>query len=255
MRRLAAAVLSLLRLAGSAETSFAQPAADDTFISAIKLMRPPQPPQPQSGARSSPSAAGAPIVDRTGFFISSRGDFLTAAHVLQAFGPGGQLANCPLTVLYEGAVDVPGVFGGVAFVVSLSDCVTDIELDIARCHTIDAVSKLAGGGYAPRPVTFDASQRDDGTAIAITGFPLLNIRPVSSRGYIGAYTLDPRGPVQMVLDRASWPGGSGSPVYDSKGKVLGMVLQTGEGLAVGISNARSSFAIAKFLAAHPIKDR
>jgi hypothetical protein len=77
-------------------------------------------------------------------------------------------------------------------------------------------------------VEFDASQRNDGTAIAITGFLLLNIRPVSSRGYIGAYTLDPRSPVQMVLDRASWPGGSGSPVYDAKGNVLRMVLQTGE---------------------------
>jgi hypothetical protein len=257
MKKLAAALLSLCCLAGSVRTSSAQSAQDDAFLSAIKLIKRSVTPivctHPPDAAHASGKAPAQSIIDGTGFFITSRGDFLTAAHVLKAFGPGGSLANCPLTVWHEGVVDASGRFGGVAFDAALSDCVKDEELDIARCRTIDDMTKVSGGAYAPRPVEFDAARRDDGTAIGITGFPLSNIMPVSSRGYIGAYVLDPRGPIQMVLDRASWPGGSGSPVYDSYGKVVGMALQTGEGLAAGISNARSSFAITKFLAAHPIK--
>jgi hypothetical protein len=264
MRNVAVAVLSLLCITAGAGTLFAQSGQDDAFIAAIRAMkrsvtpvvcvRAQQSPQTQSG--SPPSSPRAPayqsVIDGTAFFISRRGDFITAGHVLDDFGPGRPLANCPLTVWYEGAI-VPGGFGGVAFVAALSDCIRDFDLDIAHCHTINDMTKMGSGRYAPRPVEFDTRQRDDGTAVAITGFPLFNTRPVSSRGYIGSYPLDARGPVQMVIDRAAWPGGSGSPVYDSHGKVLGMLEQTGEGVASGISGARTSFAITKFLAARPIK--
>ena len=80
----------------------------------------------------------------------------------------------------------------------------------------------------PVPVQVDAIEKPDGYAVAGTGYPLMNLLPITARGYIGGYTRDMRGISQMVLDRAAWPGGSGSPVYDARGKVLGIVLATGE---------------------------
>src|SRR5204863_498258 len=60
---------------------------------------------------------------------------------------------------------------------------------------------------------------------------------------------------RMAIDRAAWPGGSRSPVYDSRGRVLGVLLEAGEGTASGISVAGTSYAISQFLAAHPVDAR
>jgi hypothetical protein len=138
-------VLAALWIAGYGQTAFAQPAQEDAFIAAIKAMKRSVSPvvcvraplqQPQFGSQRPPRAPQyQSVIDGTAFFISRRGDFITASHVLDDFAPGKPLANCPPTVWYEGAV-VPGGFGGVAFVAALSDCIRDAALDIARCHTI-----------------------------------------------------------------------------------------------------------------------
>jgi hypothetical protein len=267
MRGFTAVALAALHIFGAGQAAWAQSHEQDAFILAIKAMKRSVTPvvcmravqAQQPAPRSQPSPARVPqyqtIIDGTAFFLTRQGDFITAVHVLDDFTTGHPLGNCPLTVWYEGASDSSGGLGGVAFVAALSDCIEDAVLDIARCHTINDMTKIYGGRFEPKPVQFDSRQRDDGTAIAITGFPLFNTTPVSSRGYIGGYPLDARGPIQMTVDRAAWPGGSGSPVYDSRGRVLGMLEQTGEGVASGISGARSSFAISKFLAAHPITNK
>jgi V8-like Glu-specific endopeptidase len=114
------------------------------------------------------------------------------------------------------------------------------------------LSTLGDERLRPVPVEIDGAARPDGSAIAVTGYPLSSLLPITSRGFIGGYATDALGTSQMVLDRAAWPGGSGSPVYDSQGKVLGLVSQAGEGLASGISFARASSTIVRFLATHPL---
>lgn len=216
----------------------------------------PSPQQPQPNAqRLQTGPQFQPLIDGTAFFITGRGDFITAAHVANDFAPGRPLAGCQMMIWFASAAGIPGSFNAEAFAVEASNCVNDENLDLARCRTIDDLTKVYDGHFEPEPVEFESNQRDDGTAIAVTGFPLFSLTPITSRGYIGGYPLDSRGPVQMVIDRAAWPGGSGSPVYDSRGKVLGLLDQAGEGAASGISVARTSFAISTFLAAHPISDK
>ncbi len=128
----------------------------------------------------------------------------------------------------------------------------DMTLDIARCHTIDNLTEVKDGKFEPVPVDIDADKRDDGTAVAIMGFPLFNFAPISSRGYIGGYEDTPQGSTQMVIDRAAWPGGSGSPVYDYRGRVVGMLVQAGQGEASGLSIALSGYALSLFMTAHPL---
>jgi hypothetical protein len=148
--------------------------------------------------------------------------------------------------------DATGHFLASFLAVLPADCVMDMTLDIARCHTREDLKAEQNGKMAPVPVIIDPARRDDGTAIAIMGYPLFNTAPISSRGYIGGYQETRGGPIQMVIDRAAWPGNSGGPVFDAKGAVVGMVLQAGEGTASGISIARSGYALSAFLGAHPI---
>jgi len=203
-----------------------------------------------------PTEGFSPLFVGTGFFISARGDFITAAHVVNAFASGqAGVGGCPMFLWFAslnknfvGKLDVH------FFAVAPSDCVIDPIMDIARCRTIDDLTSVKGVA-SPPPVQFDFAQQPDGTAVAITGFPLLNSLPVTSRGYIAAYQVGISGAAVIVLDRAAWPGGSGSPVYDSHGRVLGMLVQAGEGTASGISYARSSRTMEQFLAAHPVSAR
>ena len=211
---------------------------------------PPVPPQPDAAPQ--PPREFQPIVDATGFFISARGDFVTAAHAIADFQPGRPLAGCSMAVWFESPVDKAGNYSAQAFFVSVADCVTDRGLDVARCRTIDDLRQTGDGRFAPEPVEIAGGQREDGSAVAITGFPLYNTTPITSRGYIGAYVPPAPEAPRMALDRAAWPGGSGSPVYDSRGRVIGMLLVAGEGVASGISYACTGDAILAFLTAHPV---
>ena len=191
----------------------------------------------------------APIVDGTAFFTTRSGEFLTAAHVVRDFSAGGQLQDCPMAVWFSRGSSGPGHVGFEMFPVRR--CVSDNDTDIARCAT-DDLSAVTDDKLRPVPVEFDGAERPDGSAIAVTGYPLSSLLPITSRGFIGAYATDALGNSEIALDRAAWPGGSGSPVYDSQGKVLGLVSQAGEGLASGISFARASSTIVRFLATHPL---
>lgn len=271
----AAALVALLFLAG---TDVAAAQGQDAFLPAIKAMKrsvvpvmcfralppqakpvpqtsqpaatPPTPPQPNAAPQ--PPRQYEPIMDATGFFISSRGDFVTAAHAVADFQAGRRLADCTMAVWFESPIDVAGNYSAQAFFVSVADCVVDTALDVARCRTVDDLNKFADGRFAPEPVEIAGGQRDDGSAVAITGFPLFNTTPITSRGYIASYVPPASDAPRMVLDRAAWPGGSGSPVYDSRGRVLGMLLIAGEGTASGISYACTGDAILGFLRAHPV---
>lgn len=196
-----------------------------------------------------PTERFSPFIDGTAFFTSASGEFLTAAHVARDFSAGGSLQNCPMGVWFA-----EGINGGhINFqMFPVSRCVADNDVDLARCVTSTDLTTLRDVKLKPQPVTIDGTQQSDGTAIAVTGYPLSSLLPISSRGYIGAYATNPLGNTEIALDRAAWPGGSGSPVYDSQGKVVGLVSQAGEGAASGISFARASSTIVRFLATHPL---
>src|SRR5947209_12040577 len=83
---------------------------------------PPVPPQPDAAPQ--PPREFQPIVDATGFFISARGDFVTAAHAIADFQPGRPLAGCSMAVWFESPVDKAGNYSAQAFFVSVADCVT-----------------------------------------------------------------------------------------------------------------------------------
>lgn len=250
-RLVVAAAAAVLCLCGLTASALGQSILSDPFVSAIRSMK--RSVTPVICVRPAGAGQFQPIIDGSGFFISRKGDFLTAAHVVDDFHGGRQLANCPMAIWFRTVDSASGNFQADAFFISLADCIEDESLDIARCHTIDDLSTVKGGRYEPEAVAIDAEKRDDGTAIAITGFPLFNPNPVSSRGYIGAYQdTGPRGIVGMVIDRSAWPGGSGSPVYDSRGRVIGMLVQAGEGTASGISIARTGNALNLFMTAHPL---
>ncbi|HSC19457.1 MAG TPA: serine protease [Rhizomicrobium sp.] len=226
----------------------ASAAAPDPFLAAIAGMK-------KSIAAvvcvrpHAPTERFAPLIDGTAFFTTASGEFLTAAHVARDFSTGGSLQNCPMGVWFSEGINA----GHIDFqMFPVSRCVADNDVDLARCVTTTDLTTLKDVKLKPQPVAIDGSQRSDGTAIAVTGYPLSSLLPISSRGYIGAYATNPLGNTEIALDRAAWPGGSGSPVYDAQGKVVGLVSQAGEGAASGISFARASSSIVRFLATHPL---
>lgn len=276
MYRAAATALLFSLFAGTHAVAQAQ----DPFLAAIRVMkrsvapvmcfrallpqatRAPQPsvaanvPAPaQPNAVPLPPPQFEPIVDATAFFLSSRGDFITAGHAVADFRPGRPFAGCSMAIWFESPIDQAGNYSAQAFFVSADDCVVDTSLDIARCRTKDDLRIMGGGRFAPDPVEIAAGQRDDGSAVAITGFPLNNTTPITSRGYVGAYVPPAPQSPRMAIDRAAWPGGSGSPVYDSRARVVGILLVAGEGAASGISYACTADAILGFLKAHPVESR
>jgi hypothetical protein len=253
VRRIPFAIAVIIPAICAAQAAVAQ--VEDPFIAAIRSMKhsvtavmcqKPDPDHPDQSRR---------IIVGTIFFVSVRGDFITADHTLQDTEPGHRLAGCEPNIWFSRPSKTPGMFTATTFPFLVKDCIRDSGGDMARCHTVADLSTAADGQFAPQPVVIDPRQRDDGTAIAITGYPLGIPVPLSSRGYIGAYQLDARGPVDIAIDHTAWPGISGSPVYDSSGKVVGMLVQAGTEAASGISIARSGFALSQFMAAHPLNGK
>ena len=274
MKRVTAAILAGLQIAGLANTARAQSDNDRDFISAIKSiprsvapvmcvravqpqlqpMSPqPSPPSPQSGSPPQPvSPQLQPAVAGTAFFLTRRGDFVTAASVLANFMLPGAFAGCTMMIWFASPADAAGNFSSQGFIVAPSECVVDPDIDVARCRTIGDLAKAWGGRFAPDPVAFDDGQPDVGTQVGTTGFILFDNAPISSRGHIGGYQPGAPAAAQMVLD---WPAGAGSPVYDSRGTVLGMVAQVRNLMLTNMSVASTSLVISRFLAAHPAESK
>ena len=198
-------------------------------------------------------------VDGTAFFLSTDGLFLTPAHVIRDFLPGGGLASCSFAAV---AFEPNKWSGGTTLTLKFSkfaaaDCVLDETLDLAACQTKDDLTKGEWKFVTPRAVQIDPVIQDDGTPIAFTGFPLFShALPLSSVGSVAAYAASLNGEVGppfgiIVIDKTSWPGSSGSPIYLMNGHVVGMMAAMGSNAAEGTGYGRSSTAISAFLKAHP----
>jgi hypothetical protein len=278
MKRVIAALVAGLLVTGVPDVAFSQSDRESDFLSAIRsmqrsvapvmCMRPVQPqlqPMPQQQIPSPPQSSDQPsgpqstqlqpVLLGTAFFLTRRGDFVTAASVLGNFLQPGPVAGCTMMIWFSGPVDPTGNFSSQGFFVALNDCVIDMGIDVARCRTIDDLTRTFGGRFTPDPVAFDDRQPDAGSSVGTSGFILYDTAPIASRAYIGGYQPAAPAATQMVIDRPAGPGASGSPVYDSRGKVLGMIVQVSNMVLTNISVASTSLAISKFLAAHPVGNR
>jgi S1-C subfamily serine protease len=186
------------------------------------------------------------LIDGTGFFIDSDGHFLTASHVINDLKGVSSVRPIPcIPAIYvpdNGWQRDAPFLQAHWFTFPVDGCKIDTALDLAVCKTIQAP-----GGI--RPIAIYEYRPPDGYPVAFTGFPLGSIEPLSSRCEIATYrnSIDQEGSRELVLDKGTWPGASGSPIYDERGVVLGIVLQRGINDGVGIAVGRPSHFILMFL--------
>ena len=231
-----ATTLSLCMAPGGQDTPANQ--AIDPFIGAVETMKHSVAPLVCIAV----NGAESKILDRrsTAFFLSTSGEFMTAVHVLLDMQNNNP--PCPVTALIlphnkkwdPSALNEPSEW----FAFTIRNCVMDRDPDVAKCPlSADPFNQRVVRGFGIVPVKFDWSIPPDATQVAFTGFPM-NVRdPMTFRANVAAYR-----PVwrrekvipELVLDRSAWPGSSGSPVFLSDGKVIGIVIasRTEEGTAM-----------------------
>jgi len=192
------------------------------------------------------------LIDGTGFFVDEQ-HFLTAAHVINDLKTVNPKRSVPCVM----AIYVPlngwerEAINFDAQWFKFTDCAIDDALDVAVCNP---VIKITAKVY---PLAFRDFRPPDGSPVAFTGFPLGSIEPLSSRCNISTYrnVIDTEGSRQVMLDKGTWPGASGSPIYDSTGRVLGIMLARGIDDSTGTAFGLPSHFIIMFLRSHGIGGR
>jgi V8-like Glu-specific endopeptidase len=226
-------------------------AAADPFIETIANMKRSVSPLVCLAGKGSEAS----ILDRLGsaFFITEAGDFLTAAHVVLEMQKTER--PCPVSAILvprETWRNDTRAETATWFAFTIPDCVIDEELDVAKCRLIDDHSVLKRTlGFKITPVQLDAGIPPDGTQVAFTGFPLGVRDPMTSRAGVATFRnvwQDEKPLGELVLDRTAWPGSSGSPVYLSDGRVIGVLIRGGTGQGTGWTALRPVQLIRKILA-------
>jgi len=194
---------------------------------------------------------GLGSIEGTGFFVSNDGTFITAGHVGHALylSPPARPTTCEVPAIY---VPNAGWRAGTQIALNyfkIDTCKFDDGLDLARCKLAENPFTSEIIKLKPSILTFDTSMQKEGIAVAFTGFPLSTMQPITARGTIGTYWALPNEtiPRDIVIDHNNWPGASGSPVYLSNGKVIGLLLRRGINEATGFAYARTSKYIEDFL--------
>lgn len=180
------------------------------------------------------------------FFVSDSGSFLTARHVIQNILEKAETCQIPAIYLpvdqWHQGTSTPVRW----FRFHPQACsVSNQSMDLAVCS--------APGGLPKNrilPLRINGTLQPDGSEIAFTGFPLNIPIPMSARGAITGYRSNDGVHVfNLLFDRSSWPGASGSPIFRDDGQVIGIVIGTGFGGADGLSFGKSGVAIQAFLSA------
>src|SRR5262249_52922919 len=112
------------------------------------------------------------------------------------------------------------------FPFKIGDCAIDKVLDAAVCRSTADLSRLKPEARI-LPVQFEWNIPRDGTPIAFTGFPFGVRDPMTFRAGVAAYRpvwRNGKAVDEVVLDRSAWPGFSGSPVFLSNGRVIGILI-------------------------------
>jgi S1-C subfamily serine protease len=193
-------------------------------------------------------------VEGSGFFVSGDPRVLTAAHVGRAIEEKQRIPSCAFPGIYVPTKGWSNTNLDVKIkYVPISQCLVGQNLDIAACNLLEDLTKDKEIEVQPTSAVLDSTIYPDGTPVAFTGFPLSFVQPITSQGIIGTYR-GPNallGPLEMVIDKNAWPGASGSPVYESSGKVVGIIVQRGFNDSSGLAFAIPGHAISKFLADNP----
>ncbi len=186
------------------------------------------------------------------FFISSSGTFLTAAHVLSEIK--AQPDSCRFV-----AVGVPTdawnpklhEASHAWFEFRPSDCKIDNDLDVAKCRTlVDLSIPRDEMTYTVRPAPIEWNSPPDGTQVGIIGFPLGARDPMTTRAVVSTSRIvwiEGKGSPELLLDRPSLHGSSGSPVFLADGRVVGIVVGNGSGGTTGLTLARPCPSFRKLL--------
>jgi S1-C subfamily serine protease len=193
------------------------------------------------------------FIEGSAFFISKQGAFVTARHVITELEPSPVRRPCNTAALYvptTGKWSDDGRFVNIKwFAFHLSDCtLSNPAVDLARCKTQDDISQDKDTSVPPTPVIVDSALPPEGSEIAFAGFPLQILLPRIARASIAGYgSRDNVATTDMVIDRNTWPGASGSPVFTANGHVIGVLLARGTNDAAGLAFARTGNEVAAFL--------
>ena len=183
-------------------------------------------------------------VHGTAFFIDPHGAFVTATHVIKSIAETKDKSCETPAVLVRtdrSAFTSLNLYG-LKFIAS--DCRIDESADIAQCKTVVDPTEDKKIVAKPAALTIASDLLPDGTPVAFTGFPVNGLVPYTARAIIAGYQFIDGSPKQglqaqmVVLDKQAWPGSSGGPVYRVDGRVVGMLLQAGNGLAFARPGAR-----------------
>lgn len=191
----------------------------------------------------------------SGFLVDAFGRFVTAAHVLDGLMSIAQTRHKCFPVFYipdEKWTKFRKNFGVQYF--SFTGCLRDDSLDLAVCQPRE--NPFTSGRVHKEniaPIAFDSTEWPDGTPVAFTGFPLEYAFPVTSKGVVAGKRAVPTSETyfDVIIDKSAWPGASGSLVYISSGRAVGLVLAAGVNSGSGLAYARSAAAIVDFLARNP----
>lgn len=126
----------------------------------------------------------------------------------------------------------------------LATCHEDPAHDVAACGLVASPFYDEEVKAHVRAVDWEQIAQQGGTPVACTGFPQGSTIPVTSRGVVAANKLGQGWPEQLVIHLDVWHGSSGSPVYLSSGKLIGMIIRKRDG---GISYAVPTAVIRKDL--------
>lgn len=209
----------------------------DEFISTIEKIKTGI--APVSCAHASAPSKFDVRVHGTAFFIDTHGAFLTAGHVIKSIVETKDGCETPtVLVRVHGTASESLDLYGLKFVAS--ECRVDQTIDVARCKTLADPNIDEKIVTKPTALTIATDVQPDGRSVAFTGFPINDTARANIAGYqlIGGTPKQPLQAQMLVLDKSAWPGSSGGPLYGSDGRVMGMLLQTANGLAFATPGAR-----------------
>ncbi|HEX4192565.1 MAG TPA: tetratricopeptide repeat-containing serine protease family protein [Stellaceae bacterium] len=193
--------------------------------------------QPKRRSASSRSRGGPKLfATGTGFYVARGGALITNNHVV---------ADCDAVRISDGHDGIP-----------VKVIAVDPQRDLALLQ-------------APQPVDAAAVFRADkdrlGENIVVVGFPLsglLSSQPIVTSGIISALAGMRDNQHEMQISAPIQPGNSGGPLFDSSGRITGVVVATLDTVrlarAIGVVPENVNFAIKgdeaqQFLGAHGVK--
>ena len=196
----------------------------------------------------------------SGFLIDTSGHILTNHHVLEPWWHNAQAIPAPNDSFEPAVLSLWAYFPGseTPLPMRVQGLSEDVDLGLA---TVDLPASH------PRPVTIDQQAAISGSAVVLIGYPTAIegilarideptlkriaqaagnntqdlveelarrklIRPLVTQGHLGVV-----GPDQLIYDAQTTHGGSGGPVFDASGKVIGV------NFAILSSFSGSNFAV------------